>query len=184
MAIFRGMSVERTVDLAHLAWGFGVKLVEVPIQDGQGREAFEAIMDEAASHQKIAGAGTVITAEQVRFAYAQGAAFTVAPGLSSEVVKESQRLGLPHLPGVATASEIQQAIKLGCPWVKAFPASVLGVDWFRAMTQGPFPAVNLVATGGMNAQNAAEYLKAGASCIAIGSAFERPEQLELLKPLL
>jgi 2-dehydro-3-deoxyphosphogluconate aldolase/(4S)-4-hydroxy-2-oxoglutarate aldolase len=82
-------------------------------------------------------------------------------------------------PGVATASDVQRAVGLGLHWVKAFPAAVLGAGWFTAM-RGPFPQVRFVATGGMGAGNAAEFLAAGASVVAVGSALEDPEQLDRL----
>ncbi|MFD0490699.1 bifunctional 4-hydroxy-2-oxoglutarate aldolase/2-dehydro-3-deoxy-phosphogluconate aldolase [Saccharopolyspora spinosporotrichia] len=93
------------------------------------------------------GAGTVVGVEQLRTATELGAAFTVAPGLDPELVRASE---LPHLPGVATPSEVQHARKLGLTWVKAFPATVLGTGWFAAI-RGPFPGMRFTATGGMNA---------------------------------
>src|SRR5699024_6847497 len=112
-----------------------------------------------------------------------GAAFTVAPGLDTTVVESSHTHGLPHLPGVATPSDIQCAQRLGLSWVKAFPASVLTPHWFAAM-RGPFPGLKTVATGGMNATNAPEYLAAGASVVAVGSALEDPGQLSRLADLI
>ena len=87
-----------------------------------------------------------------------------------------------HLPGVATPSEIQQALRHGATWLKAFPATVLGTGWFAAM-RGPFPEVNLVATGGVSAHNAADYLAAGARAVAVGSALADETQWEALAAL-
>jgi 2-dehydro-3-deoxyphosphogluconate aldolase / (4S)-4-hydroxy-2-oxoglutarate aldolase len=107
----------------------------------------------------------------------------VAPGLDPEVVRLSAELALPHLPGVATPSEIQRAHRLGLSWVKAFPAAELGTGWFKAML-GPFPGLRMVATGGMNASNAPEFLAAGAAVVAVGSALEDAEQLPALAKLV
>ncbi|NEB81742.1 bifunctional 4-hydroxy-2-oxoglutarate aldolase/2-dehydro-3-deoxy-phosphogluconate aldolase, partial [Streptomyces sp. SID14478] len=104
-------------------------------------------------------------------------------GLDAAVASASVAAGLPHLPGVATATDVQAARALGLTWLKAFPASVLGADWFRAM-RGPFPEVPFVATGGMDAGNAAAYLSAGARVVAVGSALEDPAQLASLAELL
>jgi 2-dehydro-3-deoxyphosphogluconate aldolase/(4S)-4-hydroxy-2-oxoglutarate aldolase len=90
---------------------------------------------------------------------------------------------MPHLPGVATASEIQRALAAGFVWLKAFPATALGPAWFRAM-RGPFPTVRLVATGGIDAHNAQEYLSAGALVVAVGSALSDPAQVDLLASLV
>jgi len=83
---------------------------------------------------------------------------------------------------VATASEVQSAQKFGLTWLKAFPASVLGADWLRAMS-GPFPHVRFVATGGIAANNAAEFLDAGARVVAVGSALSDAAQLPRLAEL-
>ncbi|MET7611856.1 thiamine phosphate synthase, partial [Streptomyces seoulensis] len=91
--------------------------------------------------------------------------------------------GQMRQPGVATATDVQAARALGLDWLKAFPASVLGPDWFRAM-RGPFPEVPFVATGGIDASNAAAYLAAGAKVVAVGSALDDPTQLRSLADLL
>lgn len=184
MAILRGLPVEDTVRLANTAWDHGIELVEVPIQDESSQEALSAVVRSGQARGNIAGAGTVTSVEKVTFAHHAGAAFTVAPGMDPEVVQASLDLKVPHLPGVATPTDVQNAQRMGLTWVKAFPASVLGVDWFRAMTGGPFPQMRFVATGGMDAHNAHEFLQAGAKCVAIGSALADPEQLEKLGRLV
>lgn len=182
MAILRGYSAERTLRLAHRAWDLGIGLVEVPIQSDEAVATLRQVVAEGRDRSCLAGAGTVVDAEQVRIALDAGAAFTVSPGFDPEVVEASRRAGLPTLPGVATASEIQAATRMGLRWLKAFPASVLGPAWFGAM-HGPFPDVRFVATGGMSGTNARQFLAAGAAVIAVGSALEDDDQLDLLATL-
>lgn len=184
MAILRGLSTADSVRLAHAAWDLGVKLVEVPIQNLEAERALSAVSEAAQERGALAGAGTVTSVEQVRFAHRAGAAFTVAPGIDEAVSRESAARGLPHLPGVATATEIQKAKRLGHLWVKAFPADSLGTPWFRALKSGPFPEMRFVATGGINADNAEAFLRSGAECVAVGSALEDPEQLTVLARLM
>ncbi|MFF0386478.1 bifunctional 4-hydroxy-2-oxoglutarate aldolase/2-dehydro-3-deoxy-phosphogluconate aldolase [Streptomyces sp. NPDC004286] len=183
MAILRGMSREKSVELASRAWDLGIECVEVPVQSREAAEVLAAVVAAGGERGKPVGAGTVTTAERLAWAVSAGAAFTVAPGLDAEVARASVAAGLPHLPGVATATDVQAARALGLDWLKAFPASVLGPDWFRAM-RGPFPEVPFVATGGIDAANAATYLAAGAKVVAVGSALEDPEQLRSLADLL
>ncbi|MEO6827866.1 MAG: bifunctional 4-hydroxy-2-oxoglutarate aldolase/2-dehydro-3-deoxy-phosphogluconate aldolase, partial [Microbacteriaceae bacterium] len=159
-------------------------LVEVPIQTPDAVPALEAVVAAGRERGKQVGSGTVTTVDQVRLSHKVGVAFTVSPGLDEDVVRLSAELGLPHLAGVATATEIQHAVKLGCTWVKAFPAATLGASWFKAIKHGPFPGISLVATGGMDASNAADFLAAGASMVAVGSALADPRQIELLAPLI
>jgi Entner-Doudoroff aldolase len=179
MAILRGFGMQRTVELALTAWNHGIRCVEVPIQSEEALDTLNTVAASNSTRGWHVGAGTVTTTKRVRQAKDAGAAFTVAPGFDLDVAQTSHNAGLPHLPGVATASEIQAAYRFGSSWLKAFPASVLGPGWFKAM-HGPFPEACFVATGGMNADNAAQYLAAGESVIAVGSALDDPTQLRTL----
>ena len=87
---------------------------------------------------------------------------------------------MPHLPGVATSTDIHRALLAGAQWVKAFPAAELGASWIKAQL-APFPEAKFVATGGISADNGAEFIAAGARGLAIGSAFENPELLAAMK---
>ena len=182
MAILRGFGPERTVELAELAWSLGIGLVEVPIQSDTDVEALRQCVAAGAAKGHFVGAGTVLNARDVERAREAGAVFTVSPGLSEEVVRASIEAGLAPLPGVATPSDVQSAQNLGLTWLKAFPASVLTPAWFKAI-RGPFPGVRFVATGGIDARNAGDYLGAGAKVVGVGSALEDEAQLPLLAAL-
>ncbi|WGW11508.1 bifunctional 4-hydroxy-2-oxoglutarate aldolase/2-dehydro-3-deoxy-phosphogluconate aldolase [Saxibacter everestensis] len=183
MAILRGMGVQRSLAVATAAWDLGIDVVELPIQTAEDIEALRVVSDAARSRGKLVGAGTVVTAEHVAQAAAAGAEFTVSPGFDVDVVRASSKAGLPPLPGVATATEVQLAMTEGLTWLKAFPASLLGTGWFGAM-RGPFPAAKFVATGGMDAANASAFLDAGVRVVAVGSALEDESQLPRLAELL
>ena len=183
MAILRGMGVERSTALATTAWDLGIDSVEVPLQTAEDDRTLRELVRLGAARGKIVGAGTIIAVEQVEAARSAGAAYLVSPGLDPVVVRAAQEAGIPILPGVATPSEVQLATTLGLTWLKAFPAQWLGAEWF-AHIRGPFPHVRFVATGGMNAHNAASFLDAGVRVVAVGSALEDPAQLELMAELL
>lgn len=182
MAILRGFSPARTVELAHRGWDAGITCIEVPIQSPEAVEALGAAAQAATGRGRLVGAGTVVSADLVATARDAGAAFTVAPGFDPAVTQASHEAGMPHLPGVATGSEVHRAAAFGLEWLKAFPASVLGAAWFSAMA-GPFPEIKFVATGGMHARNASEYLTAGARVVAVGSALEDDTQIDSLASL-
>jgi len=173
VVILRGQAPDHAVVLAETVWEAGAGLVEVTIQDAEGLAALELTAAAGRRRRRPVGAGTVLTPRQVEQVRAAGAAFTVAPGFSSEVLAASTAAGLPHLPGVATPTEIQRALAVGCRWLKAFPASVLGPAWFREM-RGPFPQVSFVATGGITAATARGFLDAGVRAVGVGSAAARP----------
>lgn len=182
MAILRGLPPHEAVALAGRAWDLGLTAVEVPVEVPEALPSLRAVVAAGRERGLGVGAGTVIHADQVVDVAAAGAVFTVAPGLDLNVARACVHAGLPHLPGVATPSEVQRALAAGFGWVKAFPAAVLGPGWFRAV-RGPFPALRIVATGGVDAHNAPEFLAAGASVVAVGSALADPAQVELLAQL-
>jgi 2-dehydro-3-deoxyphosphogluconate aldolase/(4S)-4-hydroxy-2-oxoglutarate aldolase len=179
MAILRGYDPQRTVELCRIAWDAGIDAVEVPVQSESAYPSLVAAIAAARERGTSIGAGTVTTPGQVERVAGLGAAYTVAPGTSTRVIETSLALGLPHLPGVATASEITVVLDHGLTWVKAFPAAQLGPAWISAQ-RGPFPQVTFVATGGIDAGNAADFLDAGARVVAVGSALADPGQLRLL----
>ncbi|MET7427321.1 bifunctional 4-hydroxy-2-oxoglutarate aldolase/2-dehydro-3-deoxy-phosphogluconate aldolase [Dactylosporangium sp. NPDC005555] len=180
VAILRGVPVPRALDIARAVWGSGLGVVEVPIQTPDAVECLRAL----AAQGHPVGAGTVRTPAQVEAAAEAGAVFTVAPGLDLDVVRASHAAGLPHLPGVATPTEVHHALQAGCDWLKAFPAGALGPGWLREL-RGPFPEAKFVATGGIDARNAPDYLAAGARALGVGGAVTRdgglPPLLEVLR---
>jgi 2-dehydro-3-deoxyphosphogluconate aldolase/(4S)-4-hydroxy-2-oxoglutarate aldolase len=184
MVILRGLpSAAAAVDAAHRAWDAGVELVEVPVGQAGDAEILAAVVGAGLRRDKAVGAGTVIAAERVRTACEAGARYTVAPGFDADVMRLCHEAGLPHLPGVATPSEVQQAWSAGCRWVKVFPASTLGPDWFSAI-RGPFPDVSYLATGGVSVDAAPGYLDAGARIVAFGASAVAPDRVSALTALL
>ncbi|MFG1914568.1 bifunctional 4-hydroxy-2-oxoglutarate aldolase/2-dehydro-3-deoxy-phosphogluconate aldolase [Micromonospora sp. NPDC048898] len=182
MAILRGLPVAETVRLAERAWDLGIDVVEVPVATPDAVPSLRAAVEAGTARGRIVGAGTVLDVEQVAAAADAGAQFTVAPGLDLAIADAAAARGLPHLPGVATPTEAQQALRHGLTWLKAFPAISLGPAWFKAMA-GPLPQLRFVATGGLDASNAAAFLQAGVRVAAVGSALSDPTQLDALAKL-
>ena len=169
MAILRGAGAAEAVGVAEACWDAGIPLVEVSLSGDDALATLEAVCERARDVGRSAGAGTVLTPGQVRDAAAAGAAFAVAPGLDPDTVAAARDRRLPYLPGVATPSEVQQALALGCRTLKLFPASTLGTEWLRSLA-GPFPEARFVAVGGIDAESASDWLEAGALAVGVGSA--------------
>lgn len=104
------------------------------------------------------GAGTVLTPEQVEAAHEAGAKFIVCPGLDADVVRCAQNFGLPVFPGCATATEVQQALRLGLEVLKFFPAEAMGGLRTLKALSAPFPQIRWMPTGGISLGNLMEYL--------------------------
>jgi 2-dehydro-3-deoxyphosphogluconate aldolase/(4S)-4-hydroxy-2-oxoglutarate aldolase len=182
IAILRRLDAKRALQIADAVWTADAGLVEIPVQSPAALAVLKAVAAEARHRGQPVGAGTITSADLLHAAALAGASFTVAPGLDAEVVRASSAIGLPHLPGVATGTEVQAALRLGCTWVKAFPAASLGASWFREM-RGPFPEVAFVATGGVSNDNAKDFLRAGARALGVGSAISTPQGLDAILTL-
>ncbi|MFJ3307211.1 bifunctional 4-hydroxy-2-oxoglutarate aldolase/2-dehydro-3-deoxy-phosphogluconate aldolase [Streptomyces sp. NPDC086549] len=131
----------------------------------------ELVLEEMAAHGGLAvGAGTILTPEQAERAVAAGARFVVSPAFDEEVVATCRELGVPVVPGIATATELMRALKAGLETVKFFPAEPLGgLRMLRALA-APFPQVRFVPTGGIDASRLAAYL-AHPAVLAVGGSW-------------
>lgn len=126
--------------------------------------------------QLLVGAGTVLTKQNLEAAHAAGAAFALAPGCNPTIVQHAQQLGLPFFPGVATPSEIEQALELGCKTLKFFPAGQLGGIAMLNALSGPYKhtGVRFVPTGGVTAENLADYLACDVVAAVGGTWLAKP----------
>jgi 2-dehydro-3-deoxyphosphogluconate aldolase/(4S)-4-hydroxy-2-oxoglutarate aldolase len=120
----------------------------------------------------LVGAGTILSAAQLDHAHRAGATFAVSPILNPDLVGRSVRLGLPFIPGALTPTEVHAAWGVGATFVKLFPASAVGPQAVREI-RGPLREIELIPTGGVDADNARPFLDAGAVAVGIGSALVR-----------
>lgn len=149
---------EQAVPLARALVKGGLPVLEVTFRTPAAAGAIAAIRREVP--EAILGAGTLLTPEMVKAAKAAGAVFGVAPGFDPAVMAAAQAEGLPMCPGIATASELSQALTAGCRMVKFFPAEAAGgVKMIRNLLGAfRFTGVKFMPTGGVNLGNVADYL--------------------------
>jgi 2-dehydro-3-deoxyphosphogluconate aldolase/(4S)-4-hydroxy-2-oxoglutarate aldolase len=148
--------VEDAVPLAQALVDGGVRVLEVTMRTPVALRCIEAIA--RAVPQAIVGAGTVRSVPDAHAARAAGARFAVSPGYTDAVGAACRDIGLPLLPGVATASELMAAQAGGHDFVKFFPATAAGgIPMLKALA-GPFPDVSFCPTGGLTLQNAPDFL--------------------------
>lgn len=117
----------------------------------------------------LLGAGTVLDTETCRAAILAGAEFIVTPGLDVKVIELARRYSKACFPGALTPTEVLTAWQAGADMVKIFPCGPAGGPKYIKALKGPFPHIDMVPTGGVNLENAAEFIKAGSSAIAVGS---------------
>lgn len=151
----------------------GLLVIEVTLRTAAALDAIRRIAAGAA--EVLVGAGTVTGVDEIRAARDAGARFAVSPGLDERIVAEAAALGLPCLPGVATATEMLRAQALGLTHLKFFPAAVAGgVAALRAFA-GPFPRLRFCPTGGVDRSNLRDYL-ALPNVFAVGGSWVVPAE--------
>ena len=149
---------EQAVPLAKALVKGGLPVLEVTFRTKAAAAAIAAIRREVP--EAVVGAGTVLTVEMLKAAKAAGAVFGVAPGFDPVVIAAAKAEGLPFCPGIATASELSQALTAGCTMVKFFPAEAAGgVKMIKNLLGAfRFTGVRFMPTGGVNLSNVADYL--------------------------
>jgi 2-dehydro-3-deoxyphosphogluconate aldolase/(4S)-4-hydroxy-2-oxoglutarate aldolase len=167
IAIVRLDSGEQLVRAAEALQAGGITVIEFTFSTPGALD----MLKEASAHfggEVLLGAGTVLDPETARAAILAGAEFIVTPTANLETVAMCKRYGKPIVAGAMTPTEMLTVWEAGADLVKVFPVSNIGgPDYIKAVL-APFPQVRLVPTGGVSADNAAQYLKAGAAAVAVG----------------
>ena len=151
--------LQRVADAVPLARALvegGVKVLEVTLRTPVGLAGIEAIARDVPD--AVVGAGTVRCAAVARAARNAGSAFAVSPGYTAAVGAACRDLGLPLLPGVASASDVMHAMADGLRFLKFFPAAAAGGMPMLKALHGPFPDIAFCPTGGVTPDNAAQFL--------------------------
>jgi 2-dehydro-3-deoxyphosphogluconate aldolase / (4S)-4-hydroxy-2-oxoglutarate aldolase len=168
------LTIERLEDAVPLARALvagGVRVLEVTLRTPVAIEAAKAMISEVP--EAIVGIGTILNPEDLARARALGARFGISPGGTPELLKAAAAGDLPFAPGIATASELMQALAHGLDIVKFFPAEQSGgIKALRALA-GPFPNIRVCPTGGIGEANAASWL-AEPNVLAVGGSWLCP----------
>ena len=172
VAVVRLNDLGPAVPLTQALVAGGVHAVEFTFTNPAAAGAITAAR-EAMGLQALIGAGSVLDAETARVAILAGAAFVVTPTVSLPVIAMCQRYGVATIIGAFTPTEILTAWAGGATYVKVFPANVGGPRYLRDV-MAPLPQVKLVPTGGVDLENAGEFIRAGAVAVALGSNLVSP----------
>lgn len=158
------------LEACRAGWRGGLRIVELTLTTPGAIEAMDLLAREAktAGQGCMVGGGTVLTIDQVRAVERAGGRFVLSPVFDPRIVDEADRLGLLAVPGAATPAEILAAHRHGTRAVKVFPSGPLGGPAFLKTVRGPLPAIPLIPTSGPNAENLADYFKAGAVAVGVG----------------
>jgi 2-dehydro-3-deoxyphosphogluconate aldolase/(4S)-4-hydroxy-2-oxoglutarate aldolase len=153
-------------DLARTLRDNGIATAEVTLRTPAALDAISAM---ASIEGFLVGAGTVVSPLDVAAAVDAGARFLVSPGLEEVCLQRAAERGIPFVPGVATATEVQRAHTAGLSYVKLFPAGVLGGRALIDALSAPFPRMRFLPSGGVDANNLTDYLASPAVFAVSGS---------------
>lgn len=160
-------------EAAQAAFDAGLRYLEVTLDSDDAL----GVISRLRRHHRGIGVGSVTRAEQVARAAAAGAEFVVSPITHPEAIQAAVEAGLAVLPGAATPSEIDLALRSGATAVKVFPAHQLGGPGYIRAIMSPLGNPPLIPTGGVTAANAAEYMAAGAVALGAGTALFSAERI-------
>jgi len=172
IAIVRLGSADRLLDVARALAAGGVRTIEFTLTTPHALDTLE-VASSAFEEDIVLGAGTVLDPETARAAILAGARFIVSPTLSRGTIEVCRRYGAAAIPGAYTPTEMLAAWEWGANLVKVFPAGNLGPKYIRDVL-APLGQLRLVPTGGVKLDNVAEFLRAGACAVAVGSNLVDP----------
>jgi 2-dehydro-3-deoxyphosphogluconate aldolase/(4S)-4-hydroxy-2-oxoglutarate aldolase len=182
IAIVRGIDKEQCKKVADALYEGGIRLMEVTF-DQKNPASFQTTasaiqeISQAYAGRMLVGAGTVTTPELVELAAQAGGKFIISPDVNVDVIHKTCELGLVSMPGAMTPTEILTAHRAGADFVKLFPASELGTSYVKAV-RAPISHVKLMAVGGINENNVADFLRAGMCGAGIGGNLANKKWIE------
>jgi 2-dehydro-3-deoxyphosphogluconate aldolase / (4S)-4-hydroxy-2-oxoglutarate aldolase len=175
LAILRGLDKQETYDTVQALIEGGIFMVEVTSDSPNAWHVINTLKTK--EPRLVVGAGTVLDTETAREAIEAGADFLFSPIVRPEMIQIAHRYGRMAIPGVMTPTEALLAMECGADIVKLFPAGSLGVSYLKEL-RGPFPYIPFIPTGGITPENAAEFVKAGAVAVGMGSALVKRDWLK------
>ncbi len=166
VAVIRAENPEQAAHIADACALGGITALEITFTVPGAAGVIEHLAKKC-SKETLLGAGTVLDPETARIGILAGAQFVVSPALNPETARLCNRYQVPYMPGAATVGEVIAAMECGADIVKVFPGEILGPAFVKAV-KGPLPQAQLMPTGGVNLENVAQWINAGAVAIGVG----------------
>ena len=176
VAIIRANSSNELIEAAAAIQTGGVDVIEITMTTPDALRVISEVSTRLGD-SVLVGVGSVLDAETARAAMLAGAEFVVSPVTKSDVIEICNRYGKVVIPGAFTPTEILAAWEAGADYVKVFPSSGVGSSYIKDI-KAPLPQIPLIPTGGINAENAAEFINAGAAALGVGSALVSSDLIE------
>lgn len=178
MAVVRTETVERGKEIARGCLDGGVSVLEISYTLPNAGEVIAALKEEFGDQMTI-GAGTVLDSETARSAILCGAEFIIAPTLSESVALTCNRYQIPYAPGCSTVTEAVRGLELGAAFIKCFPISDFYGPKLVSVFKTPIPTMPILASGGINLDNLADYVQRGVDCCGLGGLLTKGTSEEI-----
>lgn len=169
VAVVRAESGQEAMRIADALLEGGCSAIELTFTVPRAHRVIEALAERYAPSDLILGAGTVLDPETARIAILSGATYVVSPSLNPDTARLCHRYQIPFMPGAATVREVLLGLEAGADIIKLFPGEALGPAMLKAI-HGPLPQAPLMPTGGVDADNVAQWIRAGAVAVGAGSS--------------
>ncbi|MGE0656546.1 MAG: bifunctional 4-hydroxy-2-oxoglutarate aldolase/2-dehydro-3-deoxy-phosphogluconate aldolase [Pyrinomonadaceae bacterium] len=166
--VVRAASADEAVQAIDAIKAGGVNVLEITMTVPGAVKVIEKVADKYGS-DVLVGAGTVLDPETARACLLAGAQFIVSPALNLATIELCHRYSAPICPGVLTPTEVITAWSAGVDLVKVFPCGSVGGASYIKNLKGPFPQVKIIPTGGVSLATAADFIKAGAAALGVGT---------------
>ena len=187
IAILRGIEPNEVIEISKVIANSGINYIEVALNSPDAFESIRLLRNEFSGDIQI-GAGTVTKIGEVLALTHLGVDFIVSPNFDPEVVKASKEAKIISYPGVTTASECYSAINCGADGLKFFPASLLGIENFKALKAILPKDIPFYMVGGVGPESFQSWVKAGATGFGIGSGIfkvgDSPESVSVKSTLI
>ncbi len=169
VAVVRAETTDEAQRIAEACLEGGVSAIELTFTVPHADKVIEFLANKYSPEEMILGAGTVMDSQTARMAMLCGAQYIVSPYFDLETVKLCNRYRMAVMPGVMSVREAVMAMEAGADILKIFPADLFGPKIIKDI-KGPLPYAKMMPTGGVTADNAGEWIKAGAVALGAGGS--------------
>lgn len=169
VAVVRAENEDKALRITEACLEGGVPAIEITFTVPGAHKVIETLAVRFSGEEIILGAGTVLDPETARIALLSGAQFVVSPSLNPETMKLCNRYRVACMPGAMSIREVVECLEAGADIIKIFPGELFGPQIVKSI-RGPLPQAELMPTGGVSTDNAAEWIKAGAVALGAGSS--------------
>ncbi len=169
VAVVRAETEDKALRITEACLAGGVPAIEITFTVPGAHKVIEGLAKRFSDEQIILGAGTVLDPETARIAILSGAKYIVSPSFNADTVKLCNRYRIACMPGAMTIREVMDCLESGADIIKVFPGELFGPRIIKSI-KGPIPQAELMPTGGVTVENAADWIKAGAVALGAGSS--------------